>query len=239
MSTTGTERSEFLEDVPVEIRDLLDWYDSGQPQSPPTQQIIDFASHFLGAIHEDGALIPMNIAASAPHMLGLILFHHLRSPGDTSAWLNLGLSLRRMTIQRADVPEDVKEKRLSLALRAFEHSRELQPGNCGKNIRAFIGEAFTYHQLGLYEDEVRCCASAVLADELDPRLWLFYGFALDAAGRKEEALSIMDKAYNAYLLTGKPLELQHVFAEVQIAFPQNRGTCRNRISGSHSLTGNT
>jgi len=41
----------------------------------------------------------------------------------------------------------------------------------------------------------RCCTSAVEADQSDPRLWLFYGFVLDAAGRKEEALSIMDKAY--------------------------------------------
>ena len=233
----GTERSDFLDDVPVEIRDLLDWYGAGRPQALPTQQMIEFASHFLGAIHEDGALIPMNVALSAPHMLGLILFHHIRSPDDTGAWLNLGLSLRRMTIHHADVPEDVKEKRLSLALRAFEHSRELEPGNCGKNIRAFIGEAFTYHQLGLYEDEVRCCASAVFADELDPRLWLLYGFALDAAGRKEEAVSIMDKAHNVYLLTGKPLELQHVFAGVQTVFPRHGETCRSRISVSH-LIGN-
>jgi hypothetical protein len=170
-----------LDDVPLEIRDLLDWYGAGRPQAPPTQQMIEFASHFLGAIHEDGALIPMNIVVSAPHMLGLILFHHLRSRDDTGAWLNLGLSLRRMTTQRTDVPEDVKEKRLYLALRAFEHSRELEPGNSGKNIRAFIGVAFTYHQLGLYEDEAHCSASAVLAD---PRLWLFYGFVLEAARKK-------------------------------------------------------
>jgi len=231
--------SAFLDDVPVEIQDLLNWYGTGQPQAPPIQQMIEFASHFLGAIHEDGALIPMNIAVSAPHMLGLILLHHVRSPDDTGAWLNLGLSLRRMTIHRADVPNDVKERRLSLALRAFERSRELEPRNSGKNIRAFIGEAFTYHQLGSYEDEVRCCASAVLTDELDPRLWLFYGFALNAAGREEEALSIMDEAYNVYLLTGKPHELQDVFAEVQTAFSQHTGTCRSRTSGSHSLTGNT
>lgn len=236
--TIGTERTEFLDDVPMEIRELLDWYGGGRPQAPSTQQMIEFATHFLGEIGEDGALIPMNVAVSAPHMLGLILLHHLRSPDDTGAWLNLGLSLRRMAIHRTDVPEDVKEKRLCLALRAFERSRELEPGNSGKNIRAFIGEAFTYHLLGLYEDEVRCCANAVLSDESDPRLWLFYGFAVDAAGRKEEALSIMDKAYNAYLLTGKPLELQHIFAGVQTAFPQHRGTCRDRLSGSHSLRGN-
>src|SRR5215469_2924117 len=115
-------QSEFLDDVPVEIRGLLDWYGAGRPQAPPTQQMIQFASQLLGAIHEDGALIPMNIAVSAPQMVGLILFHHLRSPDETGAWLNLGLSLRRMTIDRANVPKDVKEKRLLLALRAFERS---------------------------------------------------------------------------------------------------------------------
>jgi tetratricopeptide (TPR) repeat protein len=227
--STCTETSEFLEDVPIEIQDLLDWYGTGRPAGPPTQEMVEFAGQFLGAMHEDGALIPTNIAVSAPHMLGLILLHHLRSPEDTGAWLNLGLALRRMTIHRADVPEDAKKGRLLLALKALERSRTLEPRNVGKNIRAFIGEAFSCHQLGLYEDEVRCCASAVEIDRSDPRLWLFYLFALDAAGRKEEALSVAETAYEAYVSAGKPVELQHVFAGVQTALPQRRGTCRNRF----------
>ena len=175
--TIGTVRSEFLDAVPAEIQDLLHWYDAGRSQAPPTQQMIEVASHLLGAIREDGA---------------------------------------------------------------FERSRELEPGNSDKNIGAFISEAFTYHQLGLYEDEVRCCEGAVLSDQPDRRLWLFYGVALDAAGGKEEeGLSIMDKEYTADLLIGKPLKLQHVFAGVQTAFPQRRETWRNRISESDSLIGNT
>jgi tetratricopeptide (TPR) repeat protein len=229
VTSIGNETSEFLEDVPLEIRDLLDWYGAGRPQTPPSQEMSEFASYFLGAMHEDGALIPMDIAVSAPHMLGLILFHHRRSPGDTGAWLNLGLALRRMTIHRADVPREVKQRRLQLALKAFTRSMELDPGNVGKNIRVFIGEAFTFHQLGLYEDEVRCCVSAVEADSSDPRLWLFYGFALKAAGRKDEALSIMDKAFEAYLLAGEPAELDHVFAGVKTVFRPHRGTCRKHV----------
>jgi hypothetical protein len=228
VTSIGAETSEFLEDVPVEIRDLLDWYGAGRPHAP-AQEMIEFASHFLGAMHEDGALIPMNVEVPAPHMLGLVLLHHLRNPDDTGAWLNLGLALRRMTLHHEDVPEDVKRRRLLLAIKAFERSRELEPGNSGKNIRVFIGEAFTYHQLRLYEDEVRCCVSAVEIDSSDPRLWLFYGFALEAAGRKDEGLSIMDKAYEAYLLAGKPVELDHVFAGVKTVLPPHRGMCRKQF----------
>jgi tetratricopeptide (TPR) repeat protein len=93
----------------------------------------------------------------------------------------------------------------------------LEPDNNGKNIRAWTGEAFAYHQLGLYEDEMRCCSRALDAGRSDPWLWLFYAYALEAAGRKREALSIMDDAYEAYLMAGEPAELRGVFADVKSA----------------------
>ena len=221
MTTAANMTSRFLEDAPSEIKDLLDWYCAGQEQGPPARQLNEFAAQFLGAMHEDGALIPTPPAVSAPHMLGLILLHHLRNPGNTGAWLNLGLALRRMALYRSGDPEHIRKRRLLYALDALKRSRELDPENTGKNIRASIGEAFTYHQLALYEDEVRCCARALEADRSDPKLWLFYGFALDAAGRKTEALSVMDCAHEAYLSAGEPNELRDVFAGVQTAMPRH------------------
>ncbi len=42
-----------------------------------------------------------------------------------------------------------------------------------------------YHVLGLYEEELQCCSQALEADRSDPKLWLFYGFALSSAGKEE------------------------------------------------------
>jgi tetratricopeptide (TPR) repeat protein len=221
VTTTANGTSRFLEDAPSEIKDLLDWYCAGQTQGPPPHQMTEFAAQFLGAIREDGALIPTTPAVSAPHMLGLVLLHHLRNPENTGAWLNLGFALRRMALYRIGDPDHIRQRRLLGALEALERSRELEPENTGKNIRAWIGEAFTHHQLGLYEDEIRCCARVLEADRSDPRLWLFYGFALEAAGRKAEALSVMDQAYEAYLMAGEPDELKDVFVGVQTALPRH------------------
>jgi hypothetical protein len=100
-------------------------------------------------------------------------------------------------------------------LEAFEGCLRLDPGNRGKNVRAWTGKAFTYHQLGLHDDEVRCCSRALDADRSDPKLWLFNGFALRAAG--EQKRSVMDNAYDTYLMAGEPEELRYVFADVQSA----------------------
>jgi tetratricopeptide (TPR) repeat protein len=207
----------FLEDIPPEVRDLLEWYGAGQPRHPPSQQVLEFASKFLGALRDDGAVVPRTPAAFAPETLVLVLLHHRSSREDTGAWLNLGFALRRMALYRTQDPEPVNRRRLQRGLEAFERCLRLDPGNRGKNVRAWTGKAFTYHQLGLHDNELRCCSRALDADRSDPKLWLFYGFALRAAGRAQEALSVMDNAYHAYLMAGEPEELRDVFAGVQSA----------------------
>ena len=62
-----------------------------------------------------------------------------------------------------------------------------------------------------------CCLRALEADRSDPKLWLLYGFALRSAGRKGEALSVMDDAYQAYLAAGEPEELRSVFVAIRWA----------------------
>ena len=216
MTSTADAESRFLVDAPAEIRDVVDWPEAGETQRT-RGQMTEFAGKFLDAMHDDGAVIPETPGVSAAQMLALVLLHHRRNPENAGAWLNLGLALRRMALYRTQDSEQVNQRRLYCALEAFERSLQLEPDNNGKNIRAWTGEAFAYHQLGLYEDEMRCCSRALDAGRSDPWLWLFYAYALEAAGRKREALSIMDDAYEAYLMAGEPAELRDVFADVKSA----------------------
>ena len=219
MTSAIGDESKFLRDAPAEIRDVLDWNDAGQTQRAPTK-MTEFAENFLGAMCDDGAAIPETLVGSAPQALALVLLHHLRNPESAGAWLNLGLALRRMALYRTQDSEQVNQRRLYCAVEALERSLQLEPDNNGKNIRAWIGEALTYHQLGLFDDQVRCCSRALAARGSDPWLWLYYAHALEAAGRKREALSIINEAYEAYLMAGQPDELRDVFACVQEGAPE-------------------
>jgi tetratricopeptide (TPR) repeat protein len=211
----------FLEDAPPEIRQVLDWYGAEHPQRCPDQGMIEFAGKFLGAMLDDGAVIPSTSGTSAPQMmLSLVLLHHRSSGDEPGAWLNLGIALRRMALYRTQDSESVNRRRLQLALEAFDRCLHLDPANVGKNSRAWTGKAFTYHQLGLYDEEVRCCSRALDSDSSDPKLWLLYGFALKEAGKESEALSVMDSAYEAYLAAGEPEDLRDVFAGVGTALPR-------------------
>ena len=215
MNTVVDMESRFLEDVPTEVRNVLSWFSIEQPQGAPSDQLRDFAGRFLAAMHDDGAVLPEMHEELTPQTLALVLLHHVRSPRSTGAWLNLGLALRRMALYRAQDPEELNRRRLRLALEALERSLKLDPDNAGKNIRVWTGESFVYHALGLFEDELRCCSLALEADRSDPKLWLLYGFALRSAGRKRDALSVMDDAYQAYVAAGEPEELRSVFAGVR------------------------
>jgi len=215
VSTTTVSESRFLADVPTEIKDVLDWFNLERALGVPPPHLTDFAGSFLAALHDDGAVLPDITEDSALKTLALVLLHHTNSPKGSGAWLNLGLALRRMALYRTQDPDQVNRRRLRLALEALERSLQLDPDNTGKNIRAWTGESFVYHALGLFEDEVRCCLLALDADRSDPKLWLLYGFALRSAGRKGEALSVMDDAYQAYVAAGEPEELRNVFAGVR------------------------
>ena len=215
MSTVIDIESRFLKDVPTEISDVLSWFSVEQARGVPSDQLKDFASRFLAAMHDDGAVVPETRQDSAPGALALLLLHHVRSPKSAGAWLNLGLALRRMALYRTQAPEHVDRRRLLLALEALDRSLQLDPDNAGKNIRVWTGQSFAYHALGLYEEEVGCCLRALEADRSDPKLWLLYGFALRSAGRKGEALSVMDDAYQAYVAAGEPEKLRSVFAGIR------------------------
>lgn len=212
-SAANNGESKFLAGVPAEIREILEWYSTTPVRGDGGPKLVEFASKFLGWLIEDHALIPQ-LGSSPAAVLALVLQHHQKSPENTAAWLNLGLALRRMAVYQASHDDRMSQENLRYALESFERSLQLEPENNGKNIRAWIGQALTYHQMGLYEEEVKCCLRALNADRSDPSLWLFYGFALDAAGRQAKALSVVEDAYKAYVKAGKPEGLRYLFADI-------------------------
>jgi len=227
VTTTADAENKFLEDMPGEIKEVLKWYADARSSVPAGHNMADFAGRFLVAMYEDGAVLPTNLSASAPELLALVLMQHRTSPRSTGAWLNLGFALRRVALYRTQDPEDFNRTRLESALLAFDRALQLEPDNKGKNIRVWTGMSFVYHMLRLYREELECCSRALEADRSDPKLWLLYGFAIRSAGREDQALSIMNDAYDAYVRAGKPEELREAFADVQS--PTQR-PCRQRMA---------
>lgn len=212
-NSASGDQSKFLTDVPSEVRELLVWYEAREVRGNPSPEMASFANRFLGGLIEDHAIIPP-LSVSPPEVLGLVLLHHQKNPGNTAAWLNLGLALRRMALYQGNDGDHHSQHLLQSALACFDRSLQLEPDNTGKNIRACIGKALTYHQMGLFEDEVRCCFQALDADRSDPSLWLFYAFALNSAGREAKALSVIEDAYQAYVKAGEPEGLRYLFADI-------------------------
>ena len=126
MNAADGMESRFLEDVPTEIRGVLNGYNVERTQGVPADQPKDFASRFLAAMHDDGAVLP-EIREDPPRTLALVLLHHVRSPESAGAWLNLGLALRRMALYRTQDPENLNRRLLRLALEALRRSLHLDP----------------------------------------------------------------------------------------------------------------
>ena len=225
--TTVDAENRFLENMPGEITEVLQWHADEHSRVSASQSMAEFAGRFLEGMYEDGAVLPTNLSASAPEVLALALFQHRNSPLNAGAWLNLGFALRRVALYRTNDPEELNRARLQSAVEAFDRALQLDPENNGKNIRAWKGLSFAYHMLAMYEKELECCARALESDRSDPKLWLLYGFALKSAGREDEALSTMNDAYDAYIRAGRPEELSEVFADVQAA---TQRPCRQRTA---------
>jgi tetratricopeptide (TPR) repeat protein len=219
---TADAENRFLENMPGEIAEVLQWHADAHSRVSASQSMAEFAGRFLGCMYEDGAVFPTNLSASAPEILALVLLQHQASPLSPGAWLNLGFALRRAALYRANDPEEVNRARLQSAVQAFDRALQLDPDNNGKNIRAWTGMSFAYHMLAMYEKELECCAQALESDRSDPKLWLLYSFAQKSAGREDEALSTMNDAYDSYIRAGRPEELREVFAAVQLATQRPR-----------------
>ena len=202
--------TEFLADPPLEIGRLLKWFHAGARPEECSKEVEEFACGFLGALAHVQAVIPrMNIHPAK--LLGLTLTHHLRNPANCAAWLNLGWSLR---IMGAHDPKPLAATRLHKALECFDRALSLGQSERAVVIRAWAGKAFVNAQLGTFEEGVRCSHEALELDRSDPSLWLLHSSLLEMAGRKEEALELIDEAYKAYVMAGRPEGLRHLFDDV-------------------------
>jgi tetratricopeptide (TPR) repeat protein len=200
----------FLANPPRQIGLLLKWFQKGARSEQCSEELEKFASGFLGALAEVQALIP-TMGVHPARLLAWVLTHHVRNPGHSAAWLNLGWSLR---IMAASDLEPLATTRLHKALECFDRSLALGQSERAVSIRAWAGKAVTNAQLRRFEEGVRCSHEALELDRSDPNLWLLQSSLLERAGRKEEALELIDEAYRAYVVAGRPEGLRYLFDDV-------------------------
>jgi len=201
----------FLADPPTEISLLLKWFQAGARPEKCSQELDNFACAFLGALVHDQAVIPTTTDVHPPKLLAWVLTHHVRNPRHCAAWLNLGFALR--LIAKSD-QEPLKSSRLHRAIECFDRSLSADPNERPVSIRAWAGKALAFGQLGRFEEAERCSREALEMDRSDPNLWLLHSSCVGMAGRREEALGLIQEAYNAYLMAGRPEELRHMFDDV-------------------------
>jgi tetratricopeptide (TPR) repeat protein len=111
-------------------------------------------------------------------------------------------------------PEPVATARLQRAIECFDRSLALGRSERAVVIRAWAGKAFAFGQLRRFEESVQSSREALELDRSDPNLWLLHSSLLGMAGRKEEALELIDEAYKAYVMAGRPEGLRYLFDSV-------------------------
>ena len=146
-----------------------------------------------------------------PELLALVLTHHLRNPGYGASWLNLGLALRLIANSENEPRAAVRRQK---AIECFDRCLCAPESARPVEIRARAGKAMTLVQLKQFDAGVRCSREALELDRSDPDLWLLHSSVLGLAGRKEEALELIDQAYRAYVMAGRPEGLRHLFGDV-------------------------
>jgi tetratricopeptide (TPR) repeat protein len=200
----------FLIDPPEEVGRLMKWFHAGARAEEGGTDLENFASAFLGALVHDHAVIPP-MDVHPPKLLAWVLTHHIRNPENCAAWLNLGLALRLMA--RSD-EEPRRNARLARSIECFDRSISLVESASPTVIRGWVGKALVFSELGEFERAVQCSREAVALDSSDPNLRLLESSMLSMAGRTEEALEVIQDAYDAFVIAGEPEELRHVFDSV-------------------------
>jgi tetratricopeptide (TPR) repeat protein len=200
-------RTPFLAVVSPEVRDVLRW---SKTKTTAPAETVRFAEGFLGMLIEDQAVIP---AMSDPvAVLAHTLTHHLWRPESASAWLNLGLALRRIALYRVNDPASDNDNRLSLAIASLDRALATEPDLTVTVIRAWCGKALVFCQKKSFTGAVDCARRALDADQSDPSLWLLYSSMLGLCGKDDAAKVAVGDAYAAYVAAGKPPGLAHIFA---------------------------
>lgn len=81
-------------------------------------------------------------------------------------------------------------------------------------IRTWVTRALAFTDLQQFQEGVRCSHEALELDRSDLNLWLLHLSLLERAGRKEDALELVDEAYKAYITAGRPEEFRDLFDSV-------------------------
>lgn len=199
--------SEFLADLPDELEVLFKWFDAGADATALAPDVRAYANWLLSALRSDQAIVP-ELQADAPQVLAMVLTQHVKNPVHGVGWLNLGLALRRLAVS---APESFSAPALERAISCFDRSLAVSAGQRPVNIRAWAGKALTFMQLGALDEAVRSSAAALELDQSDPNLWLLHSGCVGRAGNEDEALRLVENAYDAYLAAGRPDALRHLF----------------------------
>jgi tetratricopeptide (TPR) repeat protein len=199
--------SEFLTNLPTELEALLKWFDAGADPAAPTIEVRSYANGLLTALRSDQAIVP-KLQADPERILALVLTHHVRNPEHSVGWLNLGLALRRLAAWDREM---WRTRRLERAISCFDRCLALSAGERAVNVRAWAGKALAFMQLGDLNEAVRCSAAALALDRSDPNLWLLHSGCVGRAGNEDEALRLIENAYEAYVAAGRPDALRHLF----------------------------
>ena len=199
--------SEFLADLPDELDALLKWYDMDADPAMLAKDVRAYADGLLAALRSDQAIVP-ELQADPERILALVLTHHVRNPEHSVGWLNLGLALRRLAAWDREM---WRTRRLERAISCFDRCLALSAGERAVNVRAWAGKALAFMQLGDLNEAVRCSAAALELDRSDPNLWLLHSGCVGRAGNEDEALRLIENAYEAYVAAGRPDALRHLF----------------------------
>lgn len=199
--------SEFLADLPDELDAMLKWYDMDADPAMLAKDVRAYADGLLAALRSDQAIVP-ELQADPERILALVLTHHVRNPEHSVGWLNLGLALRRLAAWDREM---WRTRRLERAISCFDRCLALSAGERAVNVRAWAGKALGFMQLGDLSEAVRCSAAALELDRSDPNLWLLHSGCVGRAGNEDEALRLIENAYEAYVAAGRPDALRHLF----------------------------
>ena len=181
----------FLTDLPPELDALLRWFRAGSQPEDLSASTLEYAGSLLCGLIDDQAMIPPPYE-NAPHLLALVLTHHIRNPDHCGAWLNLGFGLRRLAISDSDA---VKALRLERALGCFDRALALSREHRAVAVRAWAGKALAFRQLERFDEATRSALEARNLDSSDPNLWLLCSYCQTFAGKDDEAAESVQRAY--------------------------------------------
>ena len=196
--------SAYLSLLPTQLSEVLE---CSLNKRPWEEHIERFASSVVATLADQGALIPSQLEMPSISLLGLTLFHHLRTPDNPIAWFNLAVALRVTAHCSPNKSPEQIAYRLSLAASACLKTLDSHPDA----IRTWTELGITLHLLDETDQALEIFEEGLKIKPDDVSLWLWKAFALEHLGLHTEALQSTKAARSFYV--GEPADqnLQHLF----------------------------